>query len=305
MTLMDPRLRELDPRPARVARPIATAREAVGRATARLLSIPDASLEREWAWIGGGETDVRSGFYIALQALHGAAGSVTAAGAASGHTPTPASAAIAAATAARWELHGVLAPLADEILDADPGGGEWTIRQTLAHTLDVQRAYAWFTAWWVDRRDEPDFPPQAPESLGEGLPEEADHAAGSMTQIRRRLDALVDLSTEVYRDATEDQLRSRARWSGFPVTAGFRLGRWAPHMEEHTVQVEKTLALLGRQPTEVERLVRLIHRGMGGLEAAASGLPSGSLEDGIGAAIVDAAAKLERIAQEIAEVARR
>ena len=51
------------------------------------------------------------------------------------------------------------------------------------------------------------------------------------------------------------------------MTIAIRQGRWASHIIEHTVQVDKTLVWLGRQPSEVERLVRLVATAWGRLEA--------------------------------------
>ncbi len=303
---MDERFHALDPEPSRIAAPLGAARESMAAATSRFLAIPDDALEGGWDWIGeGGESDVRSGFYIAIQALQGATGELTASlvEGRDRHERRPAAGALAAATTARWELDGVLAPLDDGLLDADPGGEEWTIRQTLAHTVFVQRAYPYFSAWWVGRRDEPDYPPQAPESIGEDLPSEDVSATGSVHDIRRRLEALVDLSMETWRDATQEELDARARWSGFPVPVSFRVGRWGPHIEEHTLQVDKTLAMLGRAPTEVERLVRLLYRSMGRLESAASLLDAAALEGAAGESIRDAAAEVERLSGEVAGVA--
>jgi hypothetical protein len=62
-----------------------------------------------------------------------------------------------------------------------------------------------------------------------------------------------------------------ARWSGTAVTVGFRLNRWASHLREHTIQVEKTLVMLDDQPREVERLVRIIMAAYGRLEATGYG----------------------------------
>ena len=57
----------------------------------------------------------------------------------------------------------------------------------------------------------------------------------------------------------------------FAVEIGFRIGRWSSHLREHTIQVEKTLAMLGHTPTEVDRLIRLILAGWGQAEAAVYG----------------------------------
>ena len=63
-----------------------------------------------------------------------------------------------------------------------------------------------------------------------------------------------------------------------PVTIDFRLGRYGSHIREHTVQVDKTLAMLGRRPSEVERLVRLILATYGRLEGLLVGRRPDDLE---------------------------
>jgi hypothetical protein len=54
---------------------------------------------------------------------------------------------------------------------------------------------------------------------------------------------------------------------GTAITVGFRLGRWSSHLREHTIQVDKTMTALGRQPREVDRLIRLVLGQYGRLEA--------------------------------------
>jgi hypothetical protein len=65
------------------------------------------------------------------------------------------------------------------------------------------------------------------------------------------------------------------------VSIAFRLGRWSSHIREHTVQVEKTLAELGRAPTEPERLVRLVLAAYGRAEAVVFGQPEADRAAGI------------------------
>jgi hypothetical protein len=57
------------------------------------------------------------------------------------------------------------------------------------------------------------------------------------------------------------------------VTLGFRTHRWGAHLEEHTLQVEKTLAMLGAPVPETARLHRLLCRAWGDLEALVLALP--------------------------------
>ena len=178
------------------------------------------------------------------------------------------------ASAARWDLHGLLLPVEPETYDADPGGGEWTIRQTLAHLINSQRAYGWSTAWWVvnpHHRDDPNLPTTVPEAIWATLPDEADEAPGSPSDIRDRLDATLDLAAERTAGVPDDQLGQGARWSGFAVTVAFRLNRWSSHIREHAIQVEKTLQMLGRAPSEPERLVRHVLAAYGRAESVAFG----------------------------------
>ena len=68
----------------------------------------------------------------------------------------------------------------------------------------------------------------------------------------------------------------------------FRLWRQSSHLQEHTIQVDKTLVMLGRTPLEAERLARLALRAYGRLEASVYALPAGLAErgrDGVLAAV--------------------
>jgi hypothetical protein len=256
-------------------------RRALVRATRDLLAIPDSALEKPWPWLPGEEdADVRYAYYRCMEVIEHATANAARSLEEAGIRRTPASRLIAPATIARWELHGALAPLGDELLDADPGGGEWTIRQTLAHVVATQRAYAWFTAWWLRRTGVADFPKRVPEEViaASGAPAEEREGEGSLAEVGKRFDDILDLGAGRLASLGDEDLAVRARWSGLPVTVGFRLGRWSSHIAEHTVQVDKTLAMLGRSPAEVDRLVRLIGSAYGRLEALVFGLPPEAVE---------------------------
>ena len=265
---------------ARLARPLPVALQAARRdvldAVSELAEIPDASLARPWAWKGGGEEEIRYGFYRIGEAFELAGIDALAASRATGEDRGRAAELISPSTAARWDLQGLLLPLADTVWDADPGGGEWTIRRTLGHVVSGQRYYGIGTAWWQAheyRADDPALPeavvtwpwmPAAvPEETWDGMPSEEAEAEGTPAEVRDRLDAVLDRATERLAGTPADRLSAGARWSGFAVDVGFRLGRWSSHLREHTVQVEKTLAMLDERPTEVQRLDPADARGVG------------------------------------------
>ncbi len=244
---------------------LAAARSLIERALGDLLAVGDATLDAPWDWPGHGEVDRRYGFFRILEDLD-----ATTAGLEAGGRGRPVDEAIVApATVTRWELIGLLAPLTEADLDADPGDGEWTVRQTVAHIIGSQHSYAVYNDWWRRQgiRTSDAGLPYAPDGLDDPAWDEAIVANGPPDEIRRRLHGGLDDAAILMADLSDDELALGARWSGLPVTVGFRQGRWASHMTEHTVQVDKTLVWLGRQPSEVERLVRQLSAAWGRLEA--------------------------------------
>jgi hypothetical protein len=262
---------------------LARARSAFGGLLDTLAAMRDEQLTYQWMW-GEHQADIRYGFYRVLEMLEGATSAARLALA--GQPSSEARDAVGAATAARWGLHGVLATLNDADLDADAGGGEWTIRRTMGHIINSQRGYAWGSAYWISVRDEPRKagPQRAPDdAFGSDFPEEEDEPTGSLAQVRRKLDDIVDATSARYATLTTEDLEVMGGWSGFPVTIGFRQWRWSSHIQEHTVQIEKTIDLLKRPRSEVDWLVRANARAFGQLGATtfgrASAGPAGPILD--------------------------
>ncbi|MEO6350690.1 MAG: DinB family protein [Candidatus Limnocylindrales bacterium] len=267
--VLDPFILEYAPGPVAELDPaLLRARREVTALLHGMARLDDSSLLTQWFW-DGNDVDVRYAFYRAFETLETAESAARLALASS--SSTEARDAVGAATASRWDVQGLLATFADEDLDADPGNGEWTIRQTMAHIIAGQRGYAWGTAWWLSVRDAP--PPEgqhrAPDDVFSGLPEDDQEATGSLADVRRQLDDVVDATSSRYATLTDDELAVRSGWSGFPVSVGFRQWRWSSHIAEHTIQIEKTLDMLDRRRTEVARLSRLVARAYGRLEAVA------------------------------------
>ena len=317
-----------------VAPVIHAIRTSLGAALADLSVVRDDALSSPWRWRPGdpGEATLRYGFYRAHERLEEAAaaivrgraglegdagdargvgGSRGAGGARGAGGPGgaggsfgPAVPILAVASAARWELHGALAGLPDAVLDQDPGGGEWTVRQTLGHIVSTQRYFGWTTAWWLRRGNAPG---PLPETAGDAsmpeLPDEAAEALGSPAEILERVDGLVDLGGERFANLDAAALAVPARWRG-TVDVAFRLGRSGGHMREHTIQIDKTLAYVGRTPSEVERLSRLIWTTYGRLEQ----LVFARTADALAAPFRDgrnAAAELESASADIVDLGQR
>ena len=205
---------------------IRAARADVMAAVRDLRTIPDSALTGAWAWKGGSEEEVRYGFYRIAEAFEFAAIEAAAALRQGGVDRGLPADRIAPATAARWDLHGLLIPLDDTLWDADPGGDEWTIRLTLGHLIASQRGYAATGGWWQEQALPADMPelPMVPESIfGSQPPTEEAEAEGTPAEVRQRLDDVLDRSAERLSGLPAERLAYGARWSGFPVDVGFRI----------------------------------------------------------------------------------
>ena len=259
------------PRP--VAPMLLQARDPLRSALSDLSTVKDSSLEKEWMWRATSPSHVRNGFFRQYEALEDTRARIGSMVAGAVAIQAPARPLAGSTTAARWDLHGLLAPLTSEDLDRGTGNDEWTLRQTLAHIVNGQRAYFWYTSWWLARSDADDFPPRVPEDVAKEFPEEGSDGEGSLNDTRQRLDEVVDLSAGTLGLASEDELAARARFAGLPVDVRFRINRWSSHMREHTIQVEKTLGFINRPTTEVDRLLRMVAGAYGRLEEAVFMLP--------------------------------
>lgn len=291
---------DIVPRP--IPQTLLAARRDVLAAVRDLATLTDVDLTTPWAWKGGSEDEIRYGFYRISEAFERAAIDAEAAARAEGVERGRAADLIAPATAARWDLQGILLQLPDDSWDADPGGGEWTVRQTLGHVIGGQRGYGAATAWWQARAlpANDDLPTERPPVYQE-LPGDEEEAAGTPTEVRARLDEVLDHATERLAALPAERLAFGTRWAGFAVDIGFRIGRWSSHIREHSVQVEKTLVMLGHTPTEVDRLIRLILAEWGRAEAVVYGSAHGGAAVGVLAA---AAAASRGTAAEVAGIVR-
>jgi hypothetical protein len=219
---------------------------------ARYASLPEARLSEPWRWPGhdGAQLEVRDALLRSLE-LELAAAAVAGTGV------SEAARATAMAQAVFGDLRGLLCGLPDTVLDAEPGGGEWTLRQVLQHVVLVERRYQSQTVYAVSRTDaepvrrEPDVPAE-------------DDAAAVAAWLAR-----LSVAREEGRGlaaAADGRLTRPTIWAGRAVDVRFRLHRFTGHLAQHTVQCEKVLARTGHPEGEARRLARRISAARGGHE---------------------------------------
>jgi hypothetical protein len=169
-------------------------------------------------------------------------------------------AALVLAQRAAGDLCGLIVGLPDTVLDAPPGGGEWTLREVLRHTVWTEPRFRVRSLWSVahgaagaEMMPDTENPPEADVS-------------GDAASIIELLLAERATTDAEFAGLSEADLATPSTWSGHVVDVRFRLHRPASHLIEHTNQCEKVLHVLGRNPGEARQLVRAIWAARGGHE---------------------------------------
>ena len=154
--------------------------------------------------------------------------------------PTEAARILSLAQSAFGELRGLLAGLDDALLDRAPAEGEWSLRQTLAHAIGVERSYRASTSYALTRgAAEPVLMPAERRPA----PDPAD-TAGGVLDILGRFAARRAETDPTFAGVDEAALARPTVWGGFDVDVRHRLHRFASHIAEHAYQCEKVIRML-------------------------------------------------------------
>ena len=260
-----------DRRPLGAQLPTVTqAVETLVRAT---VDLSDEAMDRPWVWREYDEEGLRFTLLLAQHEVRDLAVRLAALRAVHGPPRTQAERILGQYHLAYRDLTGVLAGVRDEDLDRPPAEGEWPVREALLHMLGAESGFLGTVQWarapdpprdeadrqvrWRAWREQHGY--AAPPSLDGGIRE----VRNALFEVHRRV--LTELA-----DLTDESLERPAFfWDGAkPIR--FRLHRFEAHLVQHTIQVEKTLAALGRGPTEAHRLVRVLYRDLAPVEMLSS-----------------------------------
>jgi hypothetical protein len=247
----------------------------------RLRAIDDRSLEAFWAWEAYDEEGVRFGILHTTEQVGDAAVEIAARRAELGSAPRRAERILGRYLVAWRELWSV-ADRADAVLDVAPQEGEWPLRAILDHLVEADLGFLVTIRNGLDQRR---AGIETPVRVGSdeqwlALAEVKDRPwraafAGSLDDMRAFHRAGRDRIVRRLAAMTDDELATTSPfWDGEHPNR-FRLGRFESHLRQHTIQVEKAVQATVGPPREVERLLRLLARATGDVEAAAIGADPG------------------------------
>jgi hypothetical protein len=223
------------------------------RILARLASLTDEQLGGRATWRGK-ETDVR--YALLHSTLEQEQDAIVRARL--GYSGSEAQRILGLAQVAYGDLRGLIAGVASELLDRAPRAGEWSTRETLAHTVGVERSYRANTAFALVRSSaDPLTVPADRRPVADPADTAGDGSAIALRLGLRRAETDADLS-----NIRDDQLTLPSAWGSHSadvrIDVRFRLHRFASHLVEHTVQCERALEAAGLAFGDARRVARRI-----------------------------------------------
>jgi len=215
---------------------------------ARLASYSDAEMAEPWEWPGhtGGPLQVRDCHWRIVESEQ--------AWLAAAPAPDREAAAIMdLAQAQLGDLRGLVAGLTEDTLDLKPGD-EWCLREVLSHVLLTERRYAWQVRYAINRDSTQPTYASPPVTVS---------AAENGSSLRDWIDILEAerALTDAFCAGLDGPALSRPTvWAQYEVDVRFRLHRFAGHLAEHTIHVEKLLRAIDRPAAEARQVARLLSR---------------------------------------------
>lgn len=245
--------------------------EALVRAT---VGLSDEQMGAPWKWRDYDEEGLR----FALLMTHHELRDLAVRLAARRSPRTQAQAILAQYHEAYRDLTAVLATVRDEDLDRAPAAGEWPLRDVLEHLLGAEHGFLAVNRFALTRHRAGTFASQTEEDFKRfrapyAMPDGA--VSGTIADIRNAFFAQHVRALRELDEVTDAELELPARfWEDEDMPIRFRLHRFEEHLRQHTIQLDKTLAGIGRPPTEAHRLIRNVYNALAAVESEPATAPT-------------------------------
>jgi hypothetical protein len=252
--------------------------QSVERFAQRLVDLPEAALERPWAWQSYDSEGVRFAFFRTYEDLRDLAARMRYMRSENDQHLSEAQHILAQYHAAYRDLQAALLGLTAEQMELSPGEDQWPVHAILAHLLGADVGFYVLVQNALDRlRGEMEPARATEEEYGRltGLDEAAFDAMmeGSVESLINYFDLNHNRVIDSFAMLGAQELDGLSLfWEDEPYPVRFRLHRFDSHMRQHTIQVDKTLAALGLLPGESRRLLRLIYSALAEVEGALIGI---------------------------------
>ncbi len=168
------------------------------------------------------------------------------------------------------DFQSLLLGLSDQEFDREPAAEEWSIRTIITHVHGAER---YFFAHILNALDNPNPQPLNNEQMAAILGGPRSVATqGSLQALWADYETSHSRVLTQLSQITNDELNLLSpMWEPAPVPIHFRIQRFGAHIREHTNQLEKTLTMLDRRPSESKQLLRQVYVALAEVEGTLIG----------------------------------
>jgi DinB family protein len=238
---------------------------AVEKWTSVALTINDTDLEKAWMWKDYDE-GIRFAFFRVYEELRTLAACLRDSRIKHGPAFTETHLILGNYHSAFRDLHAALLGIASPDFDRAPSENEWPLRKVLEHIIGADMGFfVLFKNGLKNHRQEGGKLGKITDAFWEQTTgeNEASLEALFMGPVENILSHHCNFHARILSELTDitgAELEKPAQfWESEPMLLRFRLYRFDSHMRQHTIQVDKTLTGLNFYPSEVKRLLRMIH----------------------------------------------
>lgn len=240
--------------------------------------LDEADLGKPWVWGSYDEEGRRFVFFRALEEFRSLAVRLAQARTAAGHPPSQAQRFLAQYHIAYRDFEAAIAGLDEAAFSQAPAEGEWSVQRAMAHMLGADMGFYVVVRYTLERiRSVAGLPERFTEAVWEAYldmnearyDELLSRPASSLLEYHENLHLRI---LAEFSQIMDDEIDQEAYyWENQPYPLRFRLGRFESHLRQHTIQIDKTLAALGRLPGEPLRLLRMVYAALAEAEGAMLG----------------------------------
>ena len=237
--------------------------------------INEADLEKTWIWGSYDEEGMRFIFFRALEEFRALSVRLSQARAAAGRSPSTAQRILAQYHAAYRDYEAAVTGLDETGFTQPPVEGEWPVQRAIAHILGADMGFYVVTRYALERHRSGDRRPERFEDAVYDTYLDINEDRYNELMNRPAVDLLAYHAGLHRRILSEfGQITDREidldayYWEKEPYPLRFRLGRLRSHLRQHTIQIDKTLAAVGRLPGEPLRLLRMVYSALAEAEGA-------------------------------------
>ena len=251
---------------------------AVQKFALHALELKETDLERPWAWQSYDSEGIRFVFFRTFEELLELAVRLRTKRAEMDLPLTPAQLILGQFHTAYLSLQHLLLGVNAELAALPPAEGEWSVRRTLAHIISADIGFYVVIKYALEQhRAGVEGPSKIPDETWDSLSglDEASYKAlmeSTFDDLRVYHRELHERILPDFASIQEEELEIPSKyWEAESMSIRFRLHRFTSHMSQHSIQIEKTLDVIGPPITEVNRLLKKVYLGFSEVNTALIG----------------------------------